>query len=116
MPLVEGEITFDQSASSFVGATVRVRLEDVTAADAPALLVAEEIERDVTFHPEAGATLPFALTGEPPDAGRSYAVRVHIDLDGDGEVSRGDYISTQSHPVLTFGYPRRVEIPVRRVE
>ena len=39
-----------------------------------------------------------------------------VDVDGDGKVSVGDYISMQSYPVLTFGYPREVTIEVKKVE
>jgi hypothetical protein len=43
-------------------------------------------------------------------------VRVHVDLDKDGEVSVGDYISMESHPVLTYGHPDHVEVAVQKVE
>jgi hypothetical protein len=51
---------------------------------------------------------------ESPDARTRYAVRV--DVDGDGHVSRGDYVSMESYPVLTFDSPSRVTIRVRPVE
>jgi hypothetical protein len=31
-------------------------------------------------------------------------------------VSRGDYISMESYPVLTFGYPKQVSVRVREVK
>jgi hypothetical protein len=50
------------------------------------------------------------------DEGAGYSVRVHVDLDGDRRVSRGDFISTESHPVLTLGRPDRVTVRVREVK
>ena len=115
-PPVRGEVRFEAGAPPFGGATAYVRLEDVTAADAPAVVVAEEVLRDVAFDPEADDNVTFVLEGGAPDPRASYSVRVHVDLDGDGEVSRGDFISTESYPVLTYGYPDRVSVTVRRVE
>ncbi len=113
-PLVEGEIKFEE-APPFSGATMYVRLEDVSVADAPARVVAEDTRRGVSFDPRAGESLKFAIEGAEPDPKASYSVRAHIDIDGDGQVSRGDFISMQSYPVLTFGYPRQVSVLVRRV-
>jgi hypothetical protein len=44
-----------------------------------------------------------------------YTVRVHVDLDGDGRVSTGDYLSTASYPVLTSGHPTILTIEVHPV-
>ena len=43
-------------------------------------------------------------------------IRVHIDVDRDGRVSRGDYITMESYPVLTWGHPDRVTVRVREVK
>jgi hypothetical protein len=55
------------------------------------------------------------LQGRVPDMRARYQVRVHVDVDKDGKVSRGDYITTESYPVLTFGHPSRVRVRVRPV-
>jgi hypothetical protein len=59
--------------------------------------------------------MDFELSGLAPDERKRYSVRVLIDLDGDGAISRGDYISTTDHPVLTGGHPWNVVINVERV-
>jgi uncharacterized lipoprotein YbaY len=97
-------------------ATVYVRVEDVTEADAPAATVAEEVLRAVEL-PAGGGTL-HAVVRIPEDRVQQnarYSVRVHVDADGDGKVSGGDWISTQSHPVLTRGQPRSATVPLKRV-
>ena len=116
VPLVEGRITFEKVAPPVTGATMYVRLERITAADIASEAVAEYVERDVAFDPKTSSDLSFAIAGNLPDPRASYAVRVHIDIDGDGEVSQGDFISMQSYPVITFGHPREVSILVRQVK
>jgi len=112
--VVEGEIRFPPDAA-FVGATVHVRLQDVTLADGPARTVAEQTIPNVSHPGTSGGTVAFALRGQGLDMRARYVVRVHVDVDGDGRVSRDDYISTESYPVLTFGHRNRVILRVRRV-
>jgi hypothetical protein len=85
-------------------------------ADAPAELVIEEaITGPLEARLRAGR-LPFALPGVVPHPNRSYTVSVLVDLDGDGQISRGDFVNMASYPVLTFGHPEDVRIRVRRVD
>jgi putative lipoprotein len=92
---------------------VVVRVEDVSRADAPARVVGEARlgTRGVAAAFPLAASVPVDLVDERC----AYAVRVHVDVDGDGQVSAGDYVSTQAHPVLTRGAPARVAVPVRQV-
>jgi uncharacterized lipoprotein YbaY len=113
--LVRGEVRFEERAPSFSGATLYVRLEEVTTADAAARIVSEEVRRDVALDPGADERLTSSLTGGAPNPRASYSVRAHVDIDGDGQVSAGDFISTQSYPVLTSGHPDQVSVLVQRV-
>ena len=115
-PLVKGKITFEDAAPPFTGATMYVRLERIAAADIASETVADYFERDVAFDRKTSSDLSFAIVGDPLDSRASYVVRVHIDIDGDGAVSKGDFISMQSYPVITFGHPREVSILVRQVK
>jgi hypothetical protein len=47
--------------------------------------------------------------------GRQVNVRVHIDVDGDGQISPGDYISMQSYPVALLANAPPVQVHVHRV-
>lgn len=116
VPLVKGKITFEEAAASFTGGTMYVRLERITAADIASEAVADYVEKNVAFDPKTSSDLSFAIAGNLPDPRASYAVRAHIDIDGDGAVSKGDFISMQSYPVITFGQPREVSILVRQVK
>ncbi len=91
------------------GAPVVVRVEDTTYADAAAEVVAEARGR-VSDGGEAlleSLELPFASAG-PGD----YRVRAHVDVDDDGAVTRGDYVSTASYAA---GADMSVRVVVRKV-
>ena len=96
-------------------AEVIVMLEDISRADAPSILIAEQRQTGVPLHP--GAVIPFHI--EIPDTQiderRNYSVRAHVDLSGSGRVKVGDLVSTQTYPVLTRGHGDKVRVNVRTV-
>lgn len=114
-PLVSGEIHFAVRPSLPSGAVARVRLLDTSRADAAARVVAEQILEDVAERANRGEALTFSIDGELDDERARYTISVHVDADADGRISPGDFITMQSYPVLTFGYPSRVSVEVRRV-
>lgn len=114
---VQGEIVFDEDTRSFDGAIAYVRLEAVTLADASATVVSQQVIHRVAHHRGDTTPVTFALPAPGEVNERAgYSVRVHVDLDGDRRVSRGDFISMESHPVLTLGRPDRVTVRVREVK
>jgi hypothetical protein len=96
---LEGLIEFTEILAPFSGATVLVKVEDVRRADAPAVVIAEQRIPQLSRSPSNREPVPFSI--EYPGDGElaCYSLRVHVDTDGDGEVSPGDYVSTQSYPV-----------------
>jgi len=95
---------------------VTVRVEDTSRSDAPSKIVGEQRMDRVPLDP-AGTRLPFAVdvpAGLIERRGR-YTVRVHIDVSGSGEVSEGDFVSTQSYPVLTTDDEGLVTVRVKAV-
>jgi uncharacterized lipoprotein YbaY len=113
--VVQGEVQFPEDTPAFSDGTIRVSLLDVTRADAPARTVAEQRIANVCHPGGPGEGVSFVLRVSGVNARARYEVRAHVDLDGDGRVSPGDYISTQSYPVLTSGHPDRLMVGVRRV-
>ena len=113
--IVDVEITLEAGAPRLSEATIHVRLEEVGALDVAARVVAEQVRPAVALAAEGDEPDLYhaALEIEEHDPAASYGVRVHIDVDGDGEVSTGDFITMESYPVLTFGYPSRVAVVVR---
>jgi uncharacterized lipoprotein YbaY len=114
-PLVTGHILFGEDAQPFTDATVYVRLEDVSRVDASSRVVSERVIPNVSYGGGTGQASEFALYGDISDEKGMYAVRVHVDLHGEGTVQRGDYVSTESYPVRTFERPNQVAVRVREV-
>jgi uncharacterized lipoprotein YbaY len=85
-------------------ATMRVSVEDVSRADAPAITVGTTIRQVSRISP--GDRLPFEVQvpAHLIDPARYYSLRAHIDRSGTDTVKVGDLVSTQSYPVLTRGY------------
>lgn len=112
---MSGTIVFGADLEPFVGATVHARLEDVSRADAPARVAAEFVLRKVEAGGQAPSRLEFTIEAPSLEPRARYVVRVHVDVDGDGQVGGGDYVSTASHPVSVGGSAMKISIPVKRV-
>ncbi|MFJ9038445.1 hypothetical protein ACIRF8_17855 [Streptomyces sp. NPDC102406] len=89
--------------------TLRVRVEETGAADAPARVVSATVEPgvDLTAVPRVTLAVP------APGPGARYTVRVHADVDGSGVVEPEDFVSVRSNPVLTQGSPDAVAVEVK---
>lgn len=115
-PLVSGELIISAAVAPFRGATAHVRLEDVSFADAAAVMIAETAIPGIDHDPAAsGETIvPFALRAGPTaptiEGRNEYAVRAWIDRNSDGTPSPGDLFSDRRYAVLTYGYGRAVTI------
>jgi hypothetical protein len=87
------------------GAPVIVEIRDAAYQDASSTTVAGTRTTSTGGDVVARATLSC-------EARRGAIVWVHVDVDGDGRVSTGDYITMQSYPVREGGAMR---VEVRRV-
>jgi uncharacterized lipoprotein YbaY len=113
--LVCGTIVFESAPPDLSDATIHVRLADTSLADAPSRTISERV---LTIPDEGAVTdgIPFQLNDHRPNPSRQYSVSVHIDVDSSGTLNRGDYITTENYPVLTFGRPEYVTIRIQRIE
>ena len=89
-------------------AVIEVQLEDVTLADAPVKVIAEE---RITLG-ERQVPVTFELKYDPAkiEAKHKYAVSARILVDGELR-----FINDQAYPVLTEGKPSYVEIILKQV-
>jgi putative lipoprotein len=111
---VRGEVNLPEVDLPPAAAAMVITVQDVSRADAPSIVVAEQRIDQVEL--AAGRAIPFAVEVPPElDERATYVVQAHIDISGSGEVEIGDLVSTQSHPVLTRGAKDVVVVPVRRV-
>jgi putative lipoprotein len=89
-------------------AVIKVQLVDVSRADAPAIVIGEQVTQ------AAGRQVPFSfeIPFDPAriDASYSYAVQARIEVDG-----KLRFISDQHHAVITRGAPTHVDIVLRSV-
>jgi putative lipoprotein len=114
MAVVQVTAVVPAGAPARTAARVAAEVRDTSLADAPSVVVGTEIREAVPVAP--GARLVFRIGVPEPDPRRSYGVRVHVDMDGDGAVGPGDLLSTQAHPVLTGGAPAQVTVPLSAIE
>lgn len=114
---LKGEILFEGGVPLLSNATVRVQLQDVTRVDASSRIVAEQVRPGVSCQPGTEQPLRFSL--EVPrelEEKASYTLRVHVDRDGSGAVSTGDYLTMQSYPVSSRDLHKPLTIVVRPVQ
>ncbi|WNM61900.1 YbaY family lipoprotein [Candidatus Nitrospira neomarina] len=113
--IIQGEIVLPTGNVPAEPVDVVIYVEDVSRADAPSIVVGMQRQHGVLLH--AGSMVQFVveIPVELVDQRRSYSVRAHIDVSGSGEVKVGDFVSTQTYPVLTHGHGTSVYVSVKRV-
>ena len=114
--IVKGRIVIDSDIKSLSGAAIFVRLEDASFADTHSTLVSEQIIKSVNYDVKSPNQFDFELHAENLDDKADYIIQVHIDVDGNGIVSSGDFINMESYPVITHGFPRDVLIQVKQLK
>ena len=115
-PLVTGEILLSKESDSFNNAVANIYLEDVSLLDAPAKTVIKQKITSINHQAGTETGVTFSLRCESINVQARYSIRVHITFHTDEHIHYGDYISTQSYPVLTHGYPNQVLITVSKVK
>lgn len=94
------------------GTRVHVELRDTSLADAPAQVLASA---DAVVGDQEGARLA-TVELPAPDASQGLTVWAHADLTGSGDVTVGDFLTTQSHPVPSAEQqPARLPVTLRPV-
>ena len=112
LPLLTVQINFEETLELLSNATIYITIFDVTMADAPSKMILQRVIRNIDYN----SNLQFRIYGQIPNKKARYSVRVHVDVDGDGKVSTGDFISMESYPILTYDYPNYVSVKVKLVK
>jgi hypothetical protein len=94
------------------GTRMRVRIDDITAADRRSYPIAE---LTVMLSGADDAIVEVPVPVDLIDPAASYSAFVHIDVSDSGMVDLGDFLSPATHPVLTHGQPDVVDVPLIRV-
>jgi uncharacterized lipoprotein YbaY len=95
------------------GSPLRVEIRDVSFADAPARVLAATLGQVTEPVPDEKPVLA-EITCEVDQWPGMGVVWVHVDVDEDGRVSAGDYITKQSYPLPVQGQTT-MRVSVRRV-
>ena len=97
MRRIFGQLVLPSNAPSVCVGSALVELRDVSRADAPSKVLANQRQAGISIHP--GARIPFEFMAPEGAAGCALDLRAHIDVTGDGVVAAGDLLSTTSNPV-----------------
>jgi uncharacterized lipoprotein YbaY len=113
---IRGTIHLPPAAELPPGATTRVRVIDVSAADADAQVVTESVIHDIAGKAARGEALTFELDVDlDPRPVNSYAVSVHVDALDDGRLKTGDLITMQRYPVNADEPEQHLDIEVKKI-
>ena len=115
MGLLTGRICLEGWQGEPGPATVYVRLLDTSRVNAPAMTVFTLTFKEVALVVMEHDGIDFAMNIAEVDPHARYTVSVLVDLNGDGQSSRGDYQSMQAYPVLTHGHENRVKVYAKRI-
>jgi uncharacterized lipoprotein YbaY len=108
--VVTVEISAEGGQRPAPGTPLRVELRDVSLADAPSEVIARA---EGSVRGSLGRWLE-TIELSVPELPESSTIWVHVDVDRDGKVSPGDFITTAAYPVSP-GEEARVTVSVRRV-
>lgn len=115
MIVIRGKLSFEGGIVNLGGAAVYVRLIDVSQTDAAARTVAEYKIISLPTGIDTRQEVSFELSVDRLMRGRSYTLAAHVDVDGDGKVSIGDYITMESVPVREENIASRYIVRVRKI-
>ncbi|MBP2029397.1 putative lipoprotein YbaY [Methanohalophilus levihalophilus] len=112
---LNGFVTFESIESPFENASIRITLEDVSLADVSSVLIAETTLEDISLDGTSDLSIPFELNYGDLQEGQTYSLSAHVDVDGDGVFSSGDYLTTEHVDVSPSGVEGTIEVPVELI-
>jgi putative lipoprotein len=110
---VSGFVLFPSDAPPAVAPAILVEARDVSIADAPSVVLASVLVSNAAVAPSA--RVGFSISVPVFDQSRTVGLRCHVDMDGDGLVSAGDYLSTSFLGVHHREEVQGLMLAVRRV-
>ena len=112
---ITGAIEFVDAVDQVSAATLRIRLQDVSKADGSATILAEEAIHGISV-PANGESVPFALEVAALDPSGIFAIEAHLDQTGSGEVTTGDFVTTEHFPVDPHVETQHITVRVRQIQ
>ncbi len=116
LPTIRGTIEFVGATDPIEGETLYIRLEDLSRPDLGKRRITERVVPDFTTDPADPGRYRYIINYQEPRPFGVYAVEVHLDVDGSGEVDRGDYVTTASYSFTGHTPSKRMNVRMTEVE
>jgi hypothetical protein len=113
--IVFGLILFSEPPGDLSRATLHVHLLDTTLADDTSVTLAEQDIVSPKPDRTAWGGIRFCLPETQIDRRGYYEVWVHVDMDQSGDISPGDFLSTESYPVPIKSGEVEMQVKVTRI-
>lgn len=110
MRTITGAITLPANTPATKAGQVIIEVRDISLADAPSVVVAEQRLNEVALKPNG--QIKFKLPVPEVEANRSLSLRAHVSLDGSDRVDAGDLLTTANYPVPNAGTSAQLKVPV----
>jgi len=110
MRTITGEIVLPENTPAVIAGQVIIEVLDISLADAPSQLIAEQRLSNVALQPHG--RINFSIIAPEVEANRTLTLRVHISLDGSGRMKSGDLLTTAIYPIPNTGTSPPLEVAV----
>lgn len=94
--------------------TVLVEVRDTSLADAPSSLLAQRQLHDIQLIPNGHLETAISIPNKSPQ--QVLTVRVHVSMDGSGDIKPGDLLTTSYIEVPNNQMGHRLSAPVTRIK
>ena len=98
------------------GETLYIKLEDLSRPDLGIRRITERLIPDFSTDASDPGRYRYIINYQEPRPFGEYAVEVHLDVDGSGEVDRGDYVTTASYSFTGHTPSKRMNVRMTEVE
>ena len=101
MRTITGKIVLPENAPAGTAKLVVIEARDVSRADAPSVVIAEQRLTNVAVKPNGQVGFKLAVPEVEPN--RTLSVRVHVSFDDSGRTKEGDLLTTASYSIPNTG-------------
>jgi uncharacterized lipoprotein YbaY len=112
--IVTGVIECTDVVEPVSDATLHIRLQDVSGADASAEVLADQVIRGISLSPP-GESVAFAFEVPALEPRGIYAIEAHLDVTGSGEVAVGDFLTMEHFGVDPTLESQSVMVRVKQI-
>ena len=116
LPTIRGTIEFVGATEPVAGEILYIRLEDLSRPDLGKRRLTERVIPNFLTEASDPGRFRYIINYQEPRSFGEYAVEVHLDVDGSGEVDRGDYVTTASYTFTGHSPAKRMNVRMTEVE